>query len=79
MNCIDLTQDRGIWRNFVQTVMNFECSTKCGESLCQLRQYRLLKKGNAPNSYLLRVLALFLGTIGEVWACGAYGERRGGV
>jgi len=59
MNCIDLARDRSNWRNFVQTVMNFESSTKYGESLCQLRQYHLLKKGNAPNSYLVRLLALF--------------------
>jgi len=60
MNCIDLAQDTGNWLNFVQSVMNFESSTKCGEPLCQLRQYHLLKKGNAPNSYLVKLLALFL-------------------
>lgn len=66
MNCIVLAQDRGNWRNFVQSVMNFESSTKCRDSLCQFRQYHLLKKANAPNSYLVRLLASFLGTIGVV-------------
>jgi len=60
MNCIDLAQNRGNWRNFVQTLMNFESSTKRREYLCQLRQ--LLNKGNAPTSNLVRPFALFLGT-----------------
>ena len=54
MNCIDLAQDRGNWRNFVQTVMNFESSTKCRESVPQLRQYQLLKKGKFGSSHYFR-------------------------
>jgi hypothetical protein len=62
VNCIDLAQDGGNWRNFVQMVMNFESSTKCRGSLCQFRQYHLLQKGNVPTSYFVRLFALFLGT-----------------
>jgi hypothetical protein len=70
MDWIDLDQDKDQWRALVNMVMNLQGSTKCRKIRDYLSHWRLLKRGSAPWSLLvktsnIKVVGVQISEVGE--------------